>query len=109
MKQQTHPFFTVGVASSLVGVSPQTLRKWERHGLISPVREGRSRRRLYEWRDIERAQQIRYLVVRKHIPLRDVKMQLRLAAVRKLPLVPARGDGHRGAPLVPRLALAIPR
>ncbi len=109
MKQQTHSFFTVGVASSLVGVSPQTLRKWERHGLIFPIREGRLRRRLYEWRDIERAQQIRYLVVRKHVPLRGVKLQLRMGAVRKLPLVPATGDGRTGAPLVPRLALAIPR
>src|SRR5437660_453384 len=71
MKQQTNPFFTVSVASSLVGVSPQTLRKWEQHGLIYPVREGRSRRRLYSWQDIERAQQIRYFVIRKqHPPVR---------------------------------------
>lgn len=109
MKQQTNPFFTVGVASSLVGVSPQTLRKWEQHELIFPVREGRSRRRLYSWRDIERAQQIRYLVIRKRVLLRNVRMQLRLGAVRKVPLMLARGDGGRGAPLIPRLALAIPR
>jgi DNA-binding transcriptional MerR regulator len=109
MKHPTPPFFTVSVASSLVGVSPQTLRKWERYGLIAPVREGRARRRLYAWPDIERAQQIRYLVVRKRVALRHVKMQLRLAAVRKVPLVPTDGDRHRGAPLFPRLALAIPR
>ncbi|HEX9532687.1 MAG TPA: MerR family transcriptional regulator [bacterium] len=109
-QQPTHPVFTVGVAGSLVGVSPQTLRKWERHGLLSPVREGHQRRRLYSWRDIERAQQIRYLVIRKHIPLRDVKLQLRLASVRKAPAAVAHGDGRVGAPpLVPRLALAIPR
>ncbi len=90
-QQPTHPVFTVGVAGSLVGVSPQTLRKWERHGLLSPVREGHQRRRLYSWRDIERAQQIRYLVIRKHIPLRDVKLQLRLASVRKAPAAPAAG------------------
>jgi len=35
-------------------------------------------------------------------------MQLRLGAVRKVPAL-ARGDGRRGAPLIPRLALAIPR
>jgi DNA-binding transcriptional MerR regulator len=108
MKQQTNPFFTVSVASSLVGVTPQTLRKWEQHELIHPVREGRSRRRLYSWRDIERAQQIRYLVVRKRVLLRDVRMQLRLGPVRKVPAL-AGGDGRRGAPLIPRLALAIPR
>jgi len=109
VKQQTHPFFTVGVASSLVGVSPPTLRRWERHGLLAPVREGRARRRLYTWRDIERAQQIRYLVVRKRVPLRDVKMRLPLAPAPHVPLVPAGSDGRGGAPLVPRLALAIPR
>lgn len=108
MEQQTNPFFTVSVASNLVGVSPQTLRKWEQYGLIYPVREGRSRRRLYSWRDIERAQQIRYLVIRKHVPLRHIRMQLRLGAVRKVPTL-VTGDGRRGAPLIPRLALAIPR
>ena len=108
MKQQTNPFFTVSVASSLVGVSPQTLRKWEQHGLIYPVREGRSRRRLYSWQDIERAQQIRYFVIRKRVPLRHIRLQLRLGAVRKIPTL-ATGDGRRGAPLIPRLALAIPR
>lgn len=110
IQQPTLPVFTVGVARSLVGVTPQTLRKWERHGLLSPVREGHLRRRLYSWRDIERAQQIRYLVIRKHVPLRDVKLQLRLATIRKAPGVVAYGDGRVGAPpLVPRLALAIPR
>jgi len=98
----------VSVASSLVGVSPQTLRKWEQHGLIYPVREGRSRRRLYSWQDIERAQQIRYFVIRKRVPLRHIRLQLRLGAVRKIP-AQATGDGRRGAPLIPRLALAIPR
>jgi len=65
---------------------------------------------LYSWRDIERAQQIRYLVIRKHVLLRDVKLQLRLASVRKSPAAVAHGDGRVGAPpLVPRLALGIPR
>src|SRR2546427_11089963 len=103
MKQQTNPFFTVSVAGSLVGVTPQTLRKWEQHGLIYPVREGRSRRRLYSWRDIERAQQIRYLVIRKHVPLRDVRMQLAsgpCARCRRWPEAMAAG-ARRGFPAWP--------
>jgi hypothetical protein len=66
---------------------------------------------LYSWRDIERAQQIRYLVVRKRVPLRDVKLQLRLATVRKGTAALAHSDGRVGAPplVFPRLALAIPR
>jgi|GEM_PF-1707757 len=109
MKQQTQPLFTVSVASSLAGVSAGTLRRWEARGLIAPVREPSSRRRLYTWRDIERAQQIRYLVLRRRVPLRDVKAHLRVLAAREASraaeMPPARG----GTPLVPRVALAISR
>lgn len=109
MKSQTQPLFTVSVASSLVGVSAGTLRRWEARGLLSPRREPATRRRLYTWRDIERAQQIRYLVLRRRVPLREVKSHLRLLAareaVRALELPPVRG----GAPLVPGIALALSR
>lgn len=109
MKHQTQPLFTVSVASSLVGVSATTLRRWEARGLIGPVRESRSRRRLYAWADIERAQQIRYLVLRRRVPLRAVKLHLRLLAARQAvrvgEIVPARG----GTPLAPRIALAVAR
>jgi len=109
MKPQPEPLYTVSVASRFAGVSPGTLRRWEDRGLIAPVREGRGRRRLYSWRDIERAQQIRYLVLRRHIPLRAVKVQLRLLASRSaaqgLGILPDRS----GTPLAPRVALAIAR
>lgn len=109
MKQLAQPLYTVSVASGLAGVSPSTLRRWEARGLIAPVRESRSRRRLYAWSDIERAQQIRYLVLRRHVPLRAVKPHLRMLAareaVRGMEILPARG----GTPLAPRVALAISR
>lgn len=109
MKHLTNPYFTAGVASRLVGISPTTLRNWERRGLISPLREGRARRRLYTWRDIERAQRIRYLVIRKHLPLRAVKVQLRVPAPRISLAADGGRDSRRGAPLFPRLTLAFPR
>ncbi len=109
MKQRTEPLYTASVASSFVGVSGGTLRRWEAHGLITPVRDGRGRRRLYSWQDIERAQQIRYLVLRRRVPLRAVKTQLRLLAARSA----VRGVGilpvHPGTPLVPRIAIATAR
>lgn len=109
MKQSAQPLYTVSVASSLAGVSPSTLRRWEERGLLAPVRESRSRRRLYTWSDIERAQQIRYLVLRRRVPLRAVKPHLRVLAareaVRGVEILPARG----GTPLAPRVALAISR
>lgn len=110
MKQQTtQPLFTVSVAGRLAGVSPATLRRWEAHGLITPVREGRSRRRLYAWGDIERAQRIRYLVLRRRVRLDEVKQQLRLLvtrpASRAAEVLPAAG----GTPLASRVALALGR
>jgi DNA-binding transcriptional MerR regulator len=109
MKPLTQPLFTVSVASSLVGVSPSTLRRWEALGLLAPVREPRSRRRLYAWSDIERAQQIRYLVLRRRVPLRSVRPHLRLLAAREasrgVQILPARA----GTPLAPRVALALAR
>ena len=109
MAQQTQPLFTVSVAGRLAGVSPGTLRRWEARGLIAPLRDGRARRRLYSWQDIERAQQIRYLVLRRRIPLRAVKVQLRILAAQPA----AAGVGLRptrpGTPLASRLAVALAR
>jgi DNA-binding transcriptional MerR regulator len=76
MKPLNSPLFTVGVVSSLVGISSSTIRHWEAEGLIAPLREGRNRRRLYSWRDVERLQEIRYLVTRRRIRLRDVRLHL---------------------------------
>lgn len=108
MRAPAQPLFTASVASNLVGVSASTLRRWESRGLIAPIREGRSRRRLYSWGDIERAQQIRYLVLHRRVPLRAVRPHLRLLtarrAVRGLEILPARG----GTPLAPRVSIAIP-
>ncbi len=111
MKELTHPLFTVSVVSSLVGVSPQTLRNWEARGLVTPLREGPARRRLYRWPDIERLQRIHYLARRRRVPLRKVKFYLHLpqAAVRS----PSadhepRRRGGLGALFLPPLGVALP-
>src|ERR1043165_5268925 len=53
--------FVISVAAQLLNVHPQTLRYYERAGLISPSRS-RGNIRLYSTRDIERAQQIKRLI-----------------------------------------------
>ena len=53
--------FVISVAARLLGVHPQTLRYYERAGLIQPSRS-RGNIRLYSARDIERAQQIKRLI-----------------------------------------------
>jgi hypothetical protein len=54
--------FPIGLVSVLTGLRPAALRRWERQGLIAPVRAGRRRRRLYSWRDVEQIQHLRHLI-----------------------------------------------
>ena len=46
------PVFVISVAAELTGLHPQTLRTYDRMGLVSPGRTGGGGRR-YSWRDIE--------------------------------------------------------
>ena len=60
MDDQERALYIISVAAELAGVHPQTLRIYERKGLIEPQRtEGRSRR--YSDRDIELLQHIQEL------------------------------------------------
>jgi MerR family transcriptional regulator/heat shock protein HspR len=46
------PVYVISVAAELTGLHPQTLRTYDRIGLVSPGRTGGGGRR-YSWRDIE--------------------------------------------------------
>jgi MerR family transcriptional regulator/heat shock protein HspR len=46
------PVFVISVAAELTGLHPQTLRTYDRLGLVSPGRTGGGGRR-YSWRDVE--------------------------------------------------------
>ncbi len=54
------PLFMISVAAELAGVHPQTLRMYERRGLIRPGRTAKNTRR-YSRRDVERLQRIQQL------------------------------------------------
>ena len=51
------PVYAIPVAAELAELHPQTLRQYERLGLVSPQRV-KGRNRLYSARDIERLQEI---------------------------------------------------
>jgi MerR family transcriptional regulator/heat shock protein HspR len=51
------PVYAISVAAQLAGLHPQTLRQYDRLGLLSPTRVG-GRNRLYSSRDIVRLQEI---------------------------------------------------
>jgi MerR family transcriptional regulator/heat shock protein HspR len=53
--------YAISVAAELVGMGPQTLRFYERRGLLEPVRSGGGTRR-YSSEDLERLRRIANLV-----------------------------------------------
>jgi len=54
------PLFMISVAAELAGMHPQTLRLYERRGLVLPQRTAGKTRR-YSQRDVERLQRIQAL------------------------------------------------
>lgn len=69
--------FVISVAAQILSVHPQTLRYYERAGLISPSRS-RGNIRLYSARDIRRAQDIKRLIEDFGVNLAGVDVYLRL-------------------------------
>ena len=72
------PCFGIGVTARIVRVHAQTLRYYERAGLIRPSRTG-GRNRLYSQSDIERLQQIKRLTDELGLNLAGVEVILRMA------------------------------
>jgi MerR family transcriptional regulator/heat shock protein HspR len=54
------PVYVISVAATLAGLHPQTLRQYDRLGLVSPNRTG-GRNRLYSMRDIARLREVQRL------------------------------------------------
>ena len=77
MKKEQQPVFMIGVAAKLCGVHPQTLRQYERIGLVSPSRVG-AKNRLYSETDIERVRSIQRLTQQLGVNLAGVEIILRL-------------------------------
>jgi MerR family transcriptional regulator/heat shock protein HspR len=65
--------YIISVAAELAGVHPQTLRIYERKGLLSPARTAGNSRR-YSDRDIARLQLIQRLTQKRGLNLAGVKM-----------------------------------
>ncbi|MCA9859652.1 MAG: MerR family transcriptional regulator [Thermomicrobiales bacterium] len=78
------PVFVISVAARLVEMHPQTLRKYEREGLIAPSRTV-TNLRLYSDQDIERLRQVKHLVEDRGLNLAGV--QLALEVTRELRLL----------------------
>ncbi len=70
------PVYVISVAAELTGLHPQTLRTYDRLGLVSPGRTGGGGRR-YSWRDIELLREVAELTA-SGIGLEGVRRILQL-------------------------------
>ncbi|MGH2614522.1 MAG: heat shock protein transcriptional repressor HspR [Thermomicrobiales bacterium] len=69
------PVFIISVAARLLEMHPQTLRKYEREGLIAPSRTT-GNLRLYSDEDLARLRQVKYLVGERGLNLAGVQLAL---------------------------------
>lgn len=69
--------YVISVASKLLELHPQTLRKYEREGFVEPART-QGNLRLYSAEDIDRLRQVKTLVEGQGINLAGVQMALHL-------------------------------
>ena len=92
------PLFVISVAARLLEMHPQTLRKYEREGLIAPSRTT-GNLRLYSDRDIERLRQVKYLVEERGLNLAGVQLALELTE--RLRSLRGRASANGGESLCP--------
>ena len=74
-EDKMRPVFMISVAAELAEMHPQTLRMYERRGLISPQRSSKSTR-LYSMEDVERLRRIQQLVGEAGLNLAGVERVL---------------------------------
>ncbi len=77
MHSYEEPVYLISVVANMLGIHPQTLRQYEREGLVEPSRT-QGRMRLYSQADIDRMKLILRLTRNMGINLAGVDVILRL-------------------------------
>jgi MerR family transcriptional regulator/heat shock protein HspR len=72
---ENEPVYAIAVAARLSRMHPQTLRKYERAGLIRPARQS-GNQRLYSPADVTRLRRIRYLVEERGLNVAGIEMTM---------------------------------
>ena len=70
------PLYSIGVVSELLNVHPETIRGWERYGIVRPSQR-RSGKRIFSQNDLKRLQFIRRLT-EEGLNLPAIRYYLRL-------------------------------
>ena len=71
------PLYPIGIVSELIGTTDQTLRLYEKHGLITPAR--RNKNRFYSENDIKWIRCVRDLIHLRKISIEGIKKLLEYA------------------------------
>ncbi len=74
---EREPLYAIAVAARLTRMHPQTLRKYERAGLLRPARR-HGNQRLYSDADVRRLRRIRYLVEDRGLNVAGLDLTLRM-------------------------------
>lgn len=77
MHSYDEPVYLISVVATMLDIHPQTLRQYEREGLVEPSRT-QGRMRLYSQRDIERMKLILRLTRQMGVNLAGVDLVLQL-------------------------------
>ena len=77
LEDRERPLFMISVAAELAEMHPQTLRMYERRGLVCPQRSVKSTR-LYSLQDVDRLRRIQELVSEGGLNLAGVELVLQM-------------------------------
>jgi MerR family transcriptional regulator, heat shock protein HspR len=100
-----HDLYFISMAARLLNMHPQTLRKYERLGLVRPTRTVGSMR-VYTRDELDRLRLIKYLVDEAGVNLAGVQRLLEIAeAVQRIqPLIEGRRQSRRIAREIQKIA-----
>lgn len=73
-ERKNMPLYPIGIVAELIGTTDQTLRLYEKHGLIKPAR--RNKNRFYSENDIKWLRCLRDLIHNKKISIEGIKKLL---------------------------------
>ncbi len=77
MHSYDEPVYLISIVATMLDIHPQTLRQYEREGLVTPSRT-QGRMRLYSQRDIDRMKMILRLTRQMGVNLAGVDVVLKL-------------------------------
>ena len=76
-ERQSLPLYPIGIVAELIGTTDQTLRLYEKHGLIKPAR--RNKNRFYSENNIKWLRCLRDLIHNQKISIEGIKKLLEYA------------------------------